>query len=270
MKNSILKQALAVAALSVASVSAFADVALPSTGNGELVLYVVNSTQQTAYARGLGVNIDNVISTTGITSTYSGVTVGDQLQSVYNVPFSLNVSHDANLTTFLSQKQANDVVTWSIQGSDNNGTSGLANARHVTTTALDASTGTSVINSQLKTTVWGQLNTLQSADNLQIAGTTVGDGASTTTSGYFNTNAHNWYGFGPESQVALGSTANFYMYTMSSSTNGNYALVLTLGSQTLSASGDLTAPAPVPVPAALWMLFSGLGGMGVLARRKKA
>jgi len=274
MKNSILKQALAVAALSVASVSAFADVALPSTGNGELVLYVVNNTQGTAYARGLGVNIDNVISTAGITGTYAGVTVGDQSQAVYSVPFSVTQLHDANLTAFLNQKQSTDNVTWSIQGSDNSASAGLGLARHVTTTALDASAGTSVLNTNLKTTTWGQLNGLQSADNNNIVGSTADDKGSTdiTVAGstYLSTNAHNWYGFGPESQVALGSTANFYMYTMSSSTNGNYALVLTLGTETLSASGDLTAPAPVPVPAAIWMLFSGLGSMGVLARRKKA
>jgi len=271
MKNSILKQALAVAALSVASVSAFADVALPTaTGGGELALYVVNQTQQTAYVRGLQVNVNSVITTSSITGNYAGVAVGDQNQTVYNVPFSLNVTHDANLTTFLSQKQANDVVTWSIQGGAASNTGGLGLARYITTTALDASAGTSVLNSQLKNSFWGSLNGLQSADNALIPGTTAGDGGSATNSGYFATNAHNWYGYGPETQVALGSAANFYEYTMSSGTNGNYALVLTLGSETLSANGDLTAPAPVPVPAAIWMLFSGLGSMGVLARRKKA
>jgi hypothetical protein len=280
MKISFVKQAMLVGAL-VAGGSAMADVKLPSTGNGELVLYVVNNTQGTAYARGLQVNVDNVISSTAITSSYVGavdITNGQTAQ--YNVPFSLGtIGPDANLTSFLSSALSTDTLSWSVQAGDTtptNGSVGLGGNRYVTTTESDLNLGVSTLNSAIKSGAFGQINGLQSADNVNIASGVVGDGKSITNSNYATTNAHNWYGSVIESQVALDRTAasnaaNFYLVTNSSTSGGTNALVLTLTGLSLSGTGVLSsaATAPVPVPAALWLLLSGLGGLGVIGRRKQ-
>src|SRR5512147_1560280 len=66
LMRSIFKFAMVGAAL-VAS-SAYADVLLPSSGNGELTLFVKNNTTGAVYARGLQITVDNVLTQAAIQS----------------------------------------------------------------------------------------------------------------------------------------------------------------------------------------------------------
>lgn len=77
----------------------------------------------------------------------------------------------------------------------------------------------------------------------------------------------------------VGSALGFYSFRRSSPGAGDpliatqYANSANFAQWLLNADGSLRyslAPAPVPLPAALWLLLSGLTGLGVVSRRKAA
>ena len=274
-----LKQVLAVGALAVASTSAFADIALPNTNNGELSLIVIDKTSNVAYVRGLQINMDQIATESAI--------IGDGAYAVgstkFNLPSTLNVGPDANLTTFLSNA-AGHVVTWGVIGGAYDTQIGniVADARYVSTTLMDAATvSTSTLNSN--NSKFKNVNAWDGTFNGAIQGSAIGDGSSTLNSGLTSTTlaavptwAGTWTGV-KVNQIALGSAANFYLLANSGDPlgdggSGNSVLVYQLAGLTLSSNGTLTsdtvAPA-TPIPAAIWLLGSGLAGLVGIGRRKQ-
>jgi hypothetical protein len=71
--------------------------------------------------------------------------------------------------------------------------------------------------------------------------------------------------------TSIDSTPDFYLFYEFGDDLSGTALVSTdQGSGSTFPTLTVTEIAPVPLPAAGWMLLAGIGGLGVMARRRKA
>lgn len=263
-----LKKVVAIAlagAAGMGAVTASADVVLPNSGNGELTLFVRNDTTGVTYARGLQIQLDNVLTQAAIVGT---AYTGPSQAANYVLP---SIGPDANLTSFLN---GTDSFSWTIMAGDNTGGIAVGDKRYVTTTQRDLSGGANVTTTNLASS-WNSLYQMQLTLNGFLEGA-AGNGDSTIDNGQWRqagavpgSGAGDWFGIGPNNVNDLGSAANFYL--LAGSGSGGQARVYILADVTLRADGTLfgTAPAPVPLPAAVWLLGSGLIGLAGIGRRRK-
>lgn len=267
---------LGLVGLALAASTAHADVALPSTGNGELTLFVRNDTTGEVYARGLQINIESVLSMATVNGAFTGDTATGAVQQIN---YSLStIGPDANLSGFLNNT---DSFSWTIMAGDN--TSGTNDQRRYLTTTLvsygtaaEGKTPSAVTNGNLGTN-WNNLNTMLNTLNGVLAGSTVGDGTSTATNGQWRqtgavpgSQMGNWSGQGPNTVVGLGTAAHLYVLTTVTGGTGARARVYEGFDVVLNLDGSLSAVAPpsVPLPPAVWMLMSGLVTLAGVGRRK--
>lgn len=290
--NKILKLSVA-GALALGYATAHAQIALPSTGSSDLVLFaeIINSSGSVvaSYAGDTGVSINSVLPTASLAASGATVPTG----GFTNISLgTINVGPNANMTAFLAQDATGDSVEWAIEGGQytNTTTFGtVGSAKFVTTAPAGEST---IASHEVGTFVkWDNLNGTLTTVNSNIAaagGTNSVQGSAAATAGVWDSTASgatvaNWYSNGPVTfpgTVAneLGSSQTLYGVTGdgSNSTIGKLQ-VYSLGSLELTANGTLentpgstTPPPPVPVPAALWLFGSGLLGLAGVGRRKAA
>jgi hypothetical protein len=250
-------------AAALVAVSASADVVLPSTGNGELVLFVRNDVTGDVYARGLGVQLDTVLSQASIASgAYSAPSEA--------VPYVLpTMGPDANLTSFLGTA---GTFSWTIMGGDPTGAVALGDKRYVTTTPTNLTDGTTVSIAQVSSN-FNNLNQMLIAVNNALPDAS---GSSTVVNGQWRqagatpgSGGGDWFSASLNNVNDIGSSANFYMLTTAVGSGTQTVRVYEFADVKLGADGTLSA-SPVPLPAAIWLLGTGLAGLAGVGRRRRA
>jgi hypothetical protein len=258
--------AIAIAGVSgLGALNASADIVNTDTGNGELTLFVRNELTGAVYARGLQIQLDNVLTESAIqTGPY---TAGIANERAYLLPAP--IGPDANLASFLSQAGS---FTWTIMGGDNTGgVTVTGGKRYVTTTQSDLTNGTTVTLSQLSSnfnnmvTMVGQINDFM--PNTSGASIT-SDGQWRQTGAIPGSEAGSWYGANLSNVNDLGSAANFYM--LAAPGRSGQARIYQFTDLVLRADGTLESVAVVPLPAAFWLLGTGLAGLAGVSRRRKS
>lgn len=250
---------LVVALALTASAGANAAIDTGSTGNGSLVLSVLDSADNTSVAFDLG----------SLMSTFnSGVSQSWNLAS--NANYSAGWSVLSGDTNFASS-------VWGVQAADNSG-SGVGGKNLLTTVA---GPGTGTFSSTMLTTGLASFSNTYlaaQASNATINGlayiTTTGTASTAYAGGataYGTTNKFAAQTGSPFIAGALGGTFAFENFASQSSGLTAAGITVLPGTFSLASNGILTyTVAAVPEADTWMMMMAGLGLMGFIARRRNA
>jgi hypothetical protein len=248
----VLATAIALATSGVA----MANTNLDGTSTGDVFINVVDTTNNTSFLFDTGFS-----------------------QASFNVNQSqiFTFSGDANYATFVAGEGSGDVLTYSVISATNNG---------ATTTGTMLFTSNAGPSAVLGNALGNALTYVQGfASNANGVTSTTTNSAllsSATTWGQqayeYNVDAqlgiaYTSPGSGVGAIVGAGDTLNFYDETSTHTLSANkYSTLSTLAGTWTYAAGIATynVPSAVPLPTPVLLLLSGLGLMGVVARRNKS
>lgn len=268
-----LKLKMIAAAVALVSAAGGANAALQpaSSGNGSLALYAFNTVTRDYYIRDLGFLMNDFLPTGVTTATGDGAVSGTRTPEAgltLNGSTAPNFS-DASFSSWLSGQTASD-IRWAVTATDSNGSS-LTNLKRAIVSSVNPNeTSTNgMIDNFVSTAQAGGLAGLFGSATLSATGTGATDAFD------------NAFGYGNDSLASLGESAGLFYFARSTGTGSSgaaatsvrYGNSLNFASITLEADGDVVyvqPPAAVPVPAAVWLLGSGLLGLGGMVRRRKA
>ncbi len=254
--------------------SAHASIAIPSGGNGELFLAVLDTTDNTSYVRGLGVTLDDVLTKSAIgTLGASPAPASPEKTFTFSLP---TISADANLTSYLSSHNAAN-LRWGVYGGATTATGtsaakvALGAERFVTTSQDHLGVTSTILSSSDLNQQFGALDGYVQSINGTIGGTDLDKSSSTGTDFNGSGLANNWFGTGVAGLNPIGA-ANLYVATTSGDKNTTASYYLASAqvqflNGTLSSIGGV---APVPLPAAVYLLGSGLLGLVGVGRRRRS
>jgi hypothetical protein len=270
---------LIAAAALLAAAPAFAAIAPGTTGNGELVLVVADSTAKVSFAFDTGVLMNDFVLNANVKGT--------------NLSWA-DTSADPSWASFMSASTGH-ALTWAVFADDSTGANSLVGGQRLLATVRSSQenlAGT-MTNAQFSLgTGATQMGVFFGAVN--ATGTQNASGASNyvANGSSFNADPSNAYfgragvtsstlngnsPFNITNAVVLGgkSTAPFYYFTRSGSTQGatvidtKFAAPMTL---TVSATGSnflLGYTVPVPEPEAFSLMAAGLATLAFVGRRRK-
>jgi hypothetical protein len=285
--NTIVKLSVA-GALALGYATAHAQIAQPASGSSDVILFaeIINTTTGNvvaSYARDTGISINSILTTL----QPQGTAVPSTGFTSLTLP-TVNVTADANMSSFLALDAAGDSVEWAVQAGQYTGTTSTSNigttgnARFLTT----ATTGiSSILNKNTgNLTKWANIDGAVTQLNLNIANqsgnpsTKSTFGTATASSGVWDATASggtvaNWFSNGPLTYPGtigneLGANQELYGVTGNGTSSVKGVQVYDLGALTLSSTGNLTNVSSVPIPAAVWLFGSGLLGLAGVGRRK--
>jgi hypothetical protein len=263
--------AIAVAAALSAGV-AHASINPPGTGQGELIEWVLDTTNNDVYARGIQVDETSILPSSAILSsaTYNS-SASPPVSTGTSLP---TITPDANLTAFLAQDGGTDSFSFGILGAGK--ATGGATGNNPGASVVEFTSPQSIALSNLNVpSASGVQNTV--ADVVTTVTTLNGvlpaaSGSSGNVSTVFNASTSSEFDLYANSITAvtpLGTDVNLYAVT-GNGTKAGTGQLYTAGLVTMTASGMLEEVGPVPLPAAVWLLGSGLLGLVGVGRRRSA
>jgi hypothetical protein len=269
--NTTVKMAAALGAVALSAGVAHAAAIQPSTGNGSLMFFLTDASKGITYTDVLTQDVNTYFSKASATTPAPTAGVINTING--NADFSVNLSTDANLQSFLTSA-GSDALSWGIIAGAYTA-SGAQNrpigAARLIATSSNLAAVTVVPEASITTGMSTGLNNDVTSLNAILGA------ASSTASGVFGTSASTdpgltFYGSGLQQLgFAPGTSTTLYGFTGNGAAAGaGYAY--NLGTVAFSANDVLTftgnGGSPVPLPAAAWLLASGLLGLAGVSRRR--